>query len=93
MPKLIVMVKKDDTGKLWNYLLSSGEGSDKASSLPIALLLIHKTCFLEETTQPHRKETIRENNITIGAIPIHDDIKLHVKSKEKAAELKTSFTK
>jgi hypothetical protein len=64
MPKLIVLVEKDDTGKLWNYIFTEDEWAHSHNSFRGAPQLIHKSDSPERTleythpTEPAEKETL-----------------------------------
>ncbi len=72
MPKIIVLVDKDDKGKLWNYVFT---GEDKAmaasAQLNVRLFMIHKSEESAENIQQSiQKSPAEHENIIVGMFPL-----------------------
>jgi len=67
VPKLTVLVEKDENGKLWDYPLNQDEWRNLQQSLAASPLMIHKPLLDEITKKPVEK--IQAEVVTIGGIP------------------------
>lgn len=72
MPKITVLVDKDDMGKLWNYVFSSEDKAITAlASLSSQSILIHKGEELAENPQQSpQKSPSEKESIIIGMFPL-----------------------
>ena len=74
MPKLIVVVDKDDTGKLWNYVSTEEELVRNQESFRGGSLWIHKPEPPVDTSQnAGPAELAAEDKVTVGVLPPHEE--------------------
>lgn len=72
MPKLVVVVVKDDTGKLWNYVSTEEELIRNQESFGAGSLWIHKPEPPVDTSQnAGPTEFAAEDKVTVGVLPPH----------------------
>jgi len=84
MLKLVVMVEKDDTGKLWDYTFAEKDGVSVKNSFETTPLLIHKTGFSESDSQRVQAAAPAEKDfITMGVIPLQEEAQEYIKVKKK----------
>jgi hypothetical protein len=84
VPKLVVMVYKDDTGKLWNYIFTEEEWAHNQNSLGTTPQWVHKSGSLGNSSQPARPtELTEEDHVTLGLLPLHEEARAHTRTKKK----------
>jgi hypothetical protein len=70
MPKLFVVVVKDDTGKLWNLVSAEEEIVRHQDSFGTNSLFVHKSEPAEDSPQCVRAtESTMEDHVTLGLLP------------------------
>jgi len=83
MPKLVVMVEKDDTGKLWDYAFAEKDRVSVKNSFETTPLLIHKTGFSESDSQRVQAAPAEKDFITMDVIPLQEEAQEYIKVKKK----------
>jgi hypothetical protein len=84
MPKIVVVVVKDDTGKLWNYVSTEEELVRNQESFGAGSLWIHKPEPPEDTSRVARPtELAAEDKVTVGVLPPHEEAPVHKRIKKK----------
>jgi hypothetical protein len=74
MPKIVVVVDKDDTGKLWNYVSTEEELVRNQKSFGAGPLWIHKPEPPEDTSRVARPtELAAEDKVTVGMLQPHEE--------------------
>lgn len=83
MPKITVLVDKDDMGKLWNYVFASEDKAITAlASFSAQSILIHKGEEMAENPQQSLQKSPSENEgIIIGMLPLSK--KQHVRTRKR----------
>jgi len=84
MPKLVVLVVKDDTGKLWNYVSSEKELVRNQDSFRTSSLWVHKPEPSGDSSQIVRPtEPAEEEHVTVGVLLPNEETPAHSRIKEK----------
>jgi len=84
VPKLVVLVYKDDTGKLWNYTFTEEEWTRNQNSLATTPQWVHKSDTSENSSQPARPtEPTEEDHVTLSLIPPPEEAHAHTRIKKK----------
>ena len=69
MPKLVVLVEKDDTGKLWNYIFTEQDWVRNQNSFGTTSQWVHKSDSSENSPQCVRPtEPTEKDHVTIGLL-------------------------
>jgi len=72
MPKIIVVVDRDDTGKLWNYVRTEDELIRNKESFGASSLWIHMPEPPVDTSRVARPtELVAEDKVTVGVLLPH----------------------
>jgi len=83
VPKLVVVVDKDDTGKVWNYIFTE-DAIRNQNSFGTASLWIHNSGSPENSLERVRPiEPIEESRVTLGILPQHEEARAHARIKKK----------
>jgi len=85
LPKLVVVVVEDDTGKLWNYVFTEEEWARNHNSFRSAPQWIHKSDFPEsipEYTRP--AEPIEKEHVTLRLLPPDEEPKIAPRTRSKS---------
>jgi len=85
VPKLVVVVDKDDTGKLWNYVFTE-EGLVRGhNSLEAPSHWVHKPYPSGDSSQGvSPTEPAEEDHITLGLLlPQEETTRVHTRIKKK----------
>ena len=83
MPKLIVLVEKDENGKLWDYPLTENQLNCVGGSVGPCPLMIHKPLCDEAVDESKVDSTpARDDLLTFGVIPQEEQI-VQVKTRLK----------
>jgi hypothetical protein len=84
MPKLVVLVVKDDTGKLWNYVSTEEELVRNQESFGAGSLWIHKPEPPVDTSQnAGPAELAAGDKVTVGVLLPHGKARARPRIKEK----------
>jgi hypothetical protein len=84
VPKLIIMVDKDNTGKLWNYIFTEEERAHNQNFFGTTPQWIHKSGSSGNISQPARPtEPTEEDHVTLGLIPPREEARTHTRIKKK----------
>ena len=83
MPRLVVLVDKDETGKLWSYLFTE-EGWDRSRNLlETPSQWVHMYISSENRSELIRpSEPAEEDHVTLGLIP-REEAPAHTRIKKK----------
>lgn len=83
VPKLLVIVDKDDTGKLWNCIVTEEAAGNQNSSRP-GPLWIHKSGPLGTGPQPVQpREHAEEDHVTLGVLLPQEEARVHTRIMNK----------
>jgi hypothetical protein len=84
VPKLIIMVDKDNTGKLWNYIFTEEEWAHNQNSFETTPQWIHKSGSSGNISQLARPtEPTEKDHVTVGLLPPHEEARAHTRTKKK----------
>jgi hypothetical protein len=84
MPKLVVVVEKDDTGKLWNYVSTEEELARNQNSFGANPLWVHKSDSSGDSSQVVRPtEPTEEEHVTLRVLPPREEARAHTRIKGK----------
>jgi len=85
MLKLVVLVEKDDTGKLWNYIFTEEEEWVRnQNSFGTTPQWVHKFSSSENSPQYVRPtEPTEKDHVTLGLLPPREEARTHTRIKEK----------
>ena len=84
VPKLVVVVDKDDTGKLWNYVFTEEELVRGQNSFGAASLWVHKPDLSGASSQDILPtEPAEEDHLTVGLLLAYDDAPVHKRIQKK----------
>jgi len=84
MPKFIVLVEKDDTGKLWNYTFTEETWVRNWNLFGNAPQWVHISDSSGSSSQRVRPtEPTEEDHVTLGLLPPHEEARAHTRIKKK----------
>jgi hypothetical protein len=70
MPKLVVVVAKDDNGKLWDYVMTEGEENHCQNMFGTASGWVHKSHSSQDSPQcVPQTEPAEKDNVTFVVLP------------------------
>jgi len=76
VPKLVVVVVKDDTGKLWNYIFTEEEWIRNQNSFGTTPLWVHESNSSGNSSQCVRPtEPTEEDHVKLRLLPPHEEKK------------------
>ena len=78
MSRLTVVVDRDDTGKLWNYVFLQDELSRASKPLATSAIIVHRSEPSSEKTNTSEKPASMRDYITIGALPPREKMRKKV---------------
>ena len=79
MPKITVLVEKDDAGKLWNYVFFQDESNRVGNLLAAPTTTIHRSSSSNETAHASEKVASKTEYVTIGALPPREKMRKKVR--------------
>jgi len=83
MPKIVVIVEKDETGRLWNYVLPEEDLAGNLNAFSGRSLLIHQSDFRQDESVPVEDVRDKSSLVELGAMPIFEEKYAHAESKRK----------
>lgn len=83
MPKLVVLVEKDDRGKIWEHLLTQEDWRNCQSAFETAPLFIHKPDYSDNGPRRAQKVSTQEETVTVSALPQREKARNYVKIRKK----------
>lgn len=83
MTKLVVLVEKDGTGKIWNYAFTKKDWINNLNSFDTTPLLIHKSGVLGNSPLRGQTAPAHGEHITIGVLPPPEEVRSYVKTRRK----------
>ena len=81
MPKITVLVEKDDAGKLWNYVFLQDESNRVGNLLAAPTIIVHKSESSNEKSDTSEKTESMKDYITIGALPPREKMRQKVRKQ------------
>ena len=81
MPKIVVMVEKDETGRLWDYVLQEKELSGIPNAIASRPIWIHRVDDIENVKyETVRSEVVRNESsfVEVCSVPILEDQKFTI---------------
>jgi len=68
MPRLVVLVQKDDNGRLWDFVFPQQDWASSCNCFGNASLLIHKADYPETVPQHAQAAPAQEDSVTVGVL-------------------------
>lgn len=85
MPKLIVLVEKDDTGKLWNYMIAEDEWPRCHDSFRTTPQWLHKPASSERILEhKHPAEPAEKETLTLHLLTPDEESKATTRTQNKS---------
>ena len=86
MPKLVVVVVEDDTGKPWNFIFTEEEWARNHNSFGSASQWIHKSDFPESVSEYSRPaEPTEKEHVTLRLLPPDEEPKIAPRTRSKSS--------
>ena len=78
MPKIVVMVEKDETGRLWDYVFQEKESPTSPNTVAARPIWIHRVDNIEsEENEGEKAELVRDESgfVEVCSVPIFEEEK------------------